>query len=274
LLFAAALVSGHEFPPGSPKWIEGCAFRLLTNIGQPRYEHRSDRDSPISNAAQAVFERRSDTTPNRARRLTEIQDSLSDKAAARRELHRARVLDAAEAIIAEKGLPGLKARELADKAGCALGAIYIAFEDLDELVLRVNARTLALLEASLAPPPEPLKKKKELRRLALGYLRFARANAPRWKALFDHRLPPEKPLPQRYFAERERLFQLLEAPLARLLPQEDPEQRRLKAGTLFSAVHGITSLGLEEKLAPTPEATLEAQLSDFIEILLRGLSDD
>jgi AcrR family transcriptional regulator len=232
------------------------------------------RDSVIADAAQAIIERRSGILPKRAEILTQIQENISDKTVGRRELNRARVLDAAEAIVAEKGLPGLKARDLADKAGCALGAIYTAFEDLDELILRVNARTLAMLEAALAPPPEALKKKKELRRLALGYLRFARANAPRWKALFEHRLPPEKHLPEWYAAERERLFGLLEAPLAKLLPQEAPEQRRLKAHTLFSAVHGITSLGLEEKLAPTPEATLEVQMSEFLDVVLRGLCDD
>jgi AcrR family transcriptional regulator len=198
---------------------------------------------------------------------------LQEKTATRRETLRIKVLDAAEEIIAAKGLSGVKARDVADKAGCALGALYTAFEDLDELILSVNARTLAQLEAVLTVPHEVLKKKKELRRLALGYLHYARANEPRWRALFQHRMPPEKPLPDWYANERDRLFRLLDAPLARLLPAEAPEHRRLKARTLFSAVHGIALLGLEERLAPTPEAALEAQLSDFIEIVLRGLHD-
>lgn len=187
----------------------------------------------------------------------------------RRDRLRGRVLDAAEAAICERGLAGLKARELAQAAGCALGAIYTVFEDLDELILRVNARTLARLEAALAAPRHD---GNELKRLALVYLSFARNEEPRWRALFEHRLPPQKPLPQWYAKERDRLFDLLEAPLARLLPKEPPEKLRLRARTLFSAVHGIVLLGLDEKLAETASRTLDAELSAFIDTIDAGLS--
>ena len=40
----------------------------------------------------------------------------------------------------------MKARPLAEAAGCALGAIYTVFPDLDALILAVSARTLARLE--------------------------------------------------------------------------------------------------------------------------------
>jgi len=56
------------------------------------------------------------------------------------------LISAAARTIAEQGLSGLKARALADEAGCAVGAIYNVVEDLDELVLLANARTLAALE--------------------------------------------------------------------------------------------------------------------------------
>jgi len=53
----------------------------------------------------------------------------------RRDQMRERVLEAAEAVISTKGLAGLKARDISARAGCALGAIYTVFEDLDELIL-------------------------------------------------------------------------------------------------------------------------------------------
>ncbi len=49
----------------------------------------------------------------------------------RRDQMRERVLEAAEAVISTKGLAGLKARDIAARAACALGAIYTVFEDLD-----------------------------------------------------------------------------------------------------------------------------------------------
>src|SRR5882724_5558299 len=67
----------------------------------------------------------------------------------RREHLRDALTDAAARAIAQYGLSGLKARALADEAGCAVGAIYNVVADLDELVLLANARTLAALEKTL-----------------------------------------------------------------------------------------------------------------------------
>ncbi|MGA8171666.1 MAG: TetR/AcrR family transcriptional regulator [Methylocystis sp.] len=189
----------------------------------------------------------------------------------RRDQTRERVLTAAAAVISTKGLAGLKARDIAARAGCALGAIYTVFEDLDEVILAVNQRTLARIEAALAAG-ERAEGEAELQRLAHAYLAYARGEEPRWRALFEHRLPPEKPLPDWFEQDRDRLFGLAEAPLERLLPDEEPAARKLRARTLFSAVHGVVLLGLEEKLAPTSVRMLESQLTDFVATMARGLT--
>src|SRR5258706_2973710 len=68
------------------------------------------------------------------------------KAASRREKLKAALIDAAERTIETEGLRALRARDLAAEVGCAVGAIYNAVADLDELIYAVNARTLAALE--------------------------------------------------------------------------------------------------------------------------------
>jgi AcrR family transcriptional regulator len=187
----------------------------------------------------------------------------------RREQLRERLVAAAEAAVSRDGLGAMRAREIAAEAGCALGAIYTVFEDLDELILAVNARTLAQLEASLSAA-ERAEGAEALQRLARGYLDYARAESPRWRALFEHRMP-HRPPPSWYAQERERLFSLLEAPLARLAPRMPQERLHALARTLFSAVHGIVQLGLEEKLAPTAPEALDAELAQFIATIVRGL---
>lgn len=189
----------------------------------------------------------------------------------RKDKLRQRLIEAAEKAIATHGLSGLKARDLAVHAGCALGAIYTVFEDLDELILRVGARTLALLETALAGEPET-DADEELKRLARAYLDFARQEEPRWRALFEHRLPAGRDVPDWYAQERNKLFSLLEAPLTRLLQDEDQAQRARLARTLFAAVHGVVALGMDEKLAPTPAQTLETQLDIFVRLLAAGLA--
>ena len=68
---------------------------------------------------------------------------------AKRAALKERLIDAAEMVIAQNGLRGLKARDVTAQAGCALGALYNAVQDLDQLVLLVNSRSLARLGAAL-----------------------------------------------------------------------------------------------------------------------------
>lgn len=203
-----------------------------------------------------------------------MDESLTEtppkKRSQKRDKLRERLIDAAEKAISGGGLGGLKARDLARNAGCALGAIYTAFEDMDELVLGANERTLARLETALAHPQreEPAE---ELVELARAYLGFARAHEPSWRALFEHRLPPPRDVPAWYARARNRLFGHLEAPLTRLLPDLQAEARAALARTLFSAVHGIVTLGMEEKVAPTSADALDAQLESFVRLAAAGL---
>ena len=196
----------------------------------------------------------------------------------RRALLREKLVDAAERVVARDGLPALKARDLAAEVGCALGAIYNVFPDLDGLILAVNLRTLALFEAAIARSGEDAAPAggggadaaiEELARLALAYLAFAQANMPRWRALFQHRMAG--PVPDSYRAEQGRLFHYIEAPLARLCPGLPDEARSLRAWSLFSSTHGLVSLGLDEKLMALPPATLARELDAVVRALGRGL---
>ena len=74
-----------------------------------------------------------------------IESGMRNKREEARDDLRKRLVDAAEARIASQGLAALKAREVTADAGCALGALYTAFDDLDRLILQVNSRTLVRL---------------------------------------------------------------------------------------------------------------------------------
>lgn len=196
-----------------------------------------------------------------------------ETAAGRRQRHlRAALLAAAERAIAASGLPGLKAREVAREAGCALGAVYTAFADLDALVLAVNARTLDALDAHLRaaarPAAEPATR---MVALAEGYLDYAARHRPRWAALFEHRMTAGRRSPDWYKEKQAELFRHIEGPVAALRPGSDGAEAAALARTLFSAVHGVVSLGLDEKLAPMPEEALRRQLRLAVEAMARGL---
>ena len=213
--------------------------------------------------------------------LSENEAMPKTPAGERRDRLKTALADAAEAIIVQNGLAALRARDLAAAAGCALGAIYNAFDDLDAIIFAVNTRTLALLDRDLG---EALRRKPTARtvkiddpdlarliRLAQAYLEFAATHGPRWRALFEHRLHEGQTVPPWYVAEQNRVFQLVEEPLRALRPDLAAGERAHLARAVFSAVHGVVSLGLEQKLGEIPRRRLREQTAAIVTALARGL---
>src|SRR6187551_3543142 len=146
------------------------------------------------------------------------------KALERREKLREELILAAERSINAAGLAGLKTRELAREIGCANGAVYNLVEDMDELILRVGSRTLGRLDAALsaAEAQGPASPRDTLVRIAVAYCDFAAENLELWRALFEHRMAPDKPVPEWAVDEQMNLFRHIYQPLAELFPQRTP----------------------------------------------------
>jgi AcrR family transcriptional regulator len=199
------------------------------------------------------------------------------KAAERRQLLKDALISAAERTIETHGLGGLRARALAFQVGCAVGAIYNVVTDLDDLIFAVNSRTLAALEHDLAAAEQFSGMAQRsaavdrLVRLGTAYLAFAATHTLRWRALFEHRPPQGKPMPDRYLEEQRQLFRLVEEPLGELQPHLSSERRALVARSLFSAVHGMVMLGLEEKLQTLPLESLREQVALIVSTIGRGM---
>ena len=215
---------------------------------------------------------------------------------------KAALIEAAARIIASQGLAGLKARNLAQEAGCALVAIYNAFPNLDTLILEFNLRTLALFDSHIAqvqpaasgdggeleagampasdgmpsggdawPAGDVKAAIADLTRLAAAYLTFASEHRQRWGALFQHRIAGGRAPPDWYRVNQARLFRHIEQPLHVLCPHLAQPERELLARTLFSATHGMVSLGLDEKLMSLPLPSLRQQIELVIGAAARGL---
>ncbi len=192
----------------------------------------------------------------------------------RRARQRDALVEAAERRIAAHGLAALRARDLAPEIGVSLGALYNLVRDMDELVLRVGSRTLARLDATLAAASERVPADRPVDRLvavALAYCAFARDNLELWRTLFEHRLAPGADLPDWSVQEQIRMFRHVVAPLALLMPEASDEERALLARTLFSAVHGVVAIGLEEKLIAVPRAQLEAQVERLVRLVAEAV---
>jgi len=189
--------------------------------------------------------------------------TATDRRTDRRTALRERLTDIAAARMAADGLGALRARDLADEAGCALGAIYNVFDDLPALVLAVNARTFARLGAQVAAalakaPADPVE---QLVIMAQAYHGFASANRHLWRALFDVPRPAGQPAPDWYLADMARLFAYIADPLSALYPRMPMADRALLTRALFSSVHGIVLLGLDEASAGVPAAEIDRMIA-------------
>ena len=180
------------------------------------------------------------------------------------------MLDTARRIIDAKGLISLKVRDVAEAAGCSIGSVYNEFGDFDGLILTVNRETVQHLTAKLraVPSDDP---RAQLHGLAAGYLAFATEHTNLLRSLFEHRMEDNRPFPNDILEMVMEAFALMYSPLSRLLTKRDPNELVMIARTMFSAAHGIISLGLEDRMVAVPSANLRQQLAQFVDAQLEGL---
>ena len=78
-------------------------------------------------------------------------------------------------------------------------------------------------------------------------------------------------LPGWFAEDQSRLFLRVERQLTALMPDLDDGTVKRRARTLFSAVHGIVAIGIEQKLVAFPETSIEAEIELFVRTYLAGL---
>lgn len=192
---------------------------------------------------------------------------MASKVEERRAALAEKLVDIAEAKIAAEGHQAIRARDLAAEAGCAVGAIYTLYADLDHLVMAVNGRTFhrlgahvagAVLAAASEDPAD------QLVVMGQAYLSFAAANPKSWRTLFDLEMSAETDVPDWYLIELGALFELIARPLAQIYPDQSENQIGLLTRTLFSSVHGIVFLGLEKRLSAVPEKEMARMIDRLV----------
>lgn len=192
---------------------------------------------------------------------------MAGKVEARKALLRDALIDAAEAQIRAGGLWTLKARPLAQAAGCSLGAIYNIFDDLDALVMAVNARTFRHLGAFVSERVTEAADQSPNTQLVImshAYLHFAADNTFLWRALFDLEMSVDGKVPDWYLMELRAVFGLIAVPLGQLFPNMKRDELDLMVRALFSSVHGIVLLGLERRISAVPQDQIEMMLSQIL----------
>lgn len=184
-----------------------------------------------------------------------------------REELRNMMLDSAIRIAGAEGFDALTARRLAREIGYAVGTIYNVFRTMDDLYLAVNGHTMDALHALMEKTIEENKSRPpvdQMKALAAGYIRFTREQAPYWRMLFGHRLPPGHDLPEWYAGKVAKLFEPLAGTLTALYGKQDKERIDKSTKVLWAAVHGMCVLQDTGKVDLTLDGTDIQELADFL----------
>lgn len=175
------------------------------------------------------------------------------------------MVEAAELRIARDGLAELRARDLSKDAGCSVGAIYNVFDDLQALIMEVNGRTFRALGQTVSESIQPEQPPTErLVSMSHAYLHYAAAHTNLWRALFDLRMTDDGSAPDWYREALGGLFAMISDPVSQLFPEMGKVELDLMTRALFSSVHGIVLLGLENRISGVPPERIETMIAQVL----------
>jgi AcrR family transcriptional regulator len=195
-----------------------------------------------------------------ARRADHSREELSELA-----------LAAARDLAARQGLQALTARNVAKAIGYSPGTLYNLFEDLDDLVLHLNGRTLDELDVALSRAARTGEPQHDLGQLLDLYLQFVQDNRNLWRVLFDHPADTERAVPQWYLDKVGRLLGRIEEILRPLFDQDARDAPASAARVLWASLHGICSLSESGKLRAVTDRSAREMAEFLVDCLIAGL---
>lgn len=201
---------------------------------------------------------------------------MSGPAVDRRGKQRAEMAQLAVAIIDAEGLAGLQARRIADRAGCAIGTVYNLFGDLDGVIFAANEETLREINAACHAALDEIgagdAPARHLLALARAYASYAVAHPLRFDALFTHRAPETREFPASFAQLTDELFALLAATFSAAAVDMPEADQGLAARALWAAVHGIVTLGLQDRVGLLARDEIMPAIERVVRAAVAGMS--
>ena len=190
-----------------------------------------------------------------------------------REELREMALSAAEQIVVDHGYEGLSARKVATAIGYTVGTLYLVFENIDDLILNINARTLDRLHAKMTElKAKPGEARDYLLQLGQVYIRYANDDPHRWAMVFEHRFAEDREVPAWYQEKIARMFSVVEEGLAPLAEHRPKKEITQAARAIWSGVHGICILALMDTLGIAGVDSAQELTRSLISNYLKGFT--
>jgi AcrR family transcriptional regulator len=181
---------------------------------------------------------------------------------------KAALLKAAFQLVGKIGSEALTLREVARRAGVSHNAPYRHFKSKEDLVAALATEAFRQLHQSLKDAMASNEPMGRLGAAARAYLRFGLANRARFHVMF-HSAFDRGSYPEYVAAYRDILSLLSEMMHAR--DELDPKKIAIGEELIWASIHGITELGIAQRLRYGKVEELEELVDVAVASLLHGL---
>ena len=180
-------------------------------------------------------------------------------------------LSAARQIVEEDGVPALTARKVADRMGYSPGTLYNLFDNIDDLVVRVNGATLDELFGALRDAPVTGDPTEDVLSLSARYLTFLDRNGNLCELLFDYTNAQNYELPDWYRQKIRQGLEILGQALSPIFAEGQINEISESARTLWASLQGICSLSKNGKLDVVGGQSRDAMTQSLVTHFVTGL---
>ncbi len=182
------------------------------------------------------------------------------------------ILENGWAILNQNGREALRMRDLAKLSDCSVGTVYNLYENLNEIILRLNVRSLDQMYGALH---QEMRKEIEVgsdihnvfQKMGKVYISFGLRHPKLWRSLFES--VPIEPMPDWYKEKAQNGLYVIEAAVQKKFGLSEGEANQL-VNFFWAAMHGMTSILINRKMEALNESATEAFVTSYIDHCLRG----
>ena len=188
----------------------------------------------------------------------------------RKEITKNAILKVAEEIVLQEGWQAVSIRKIAEAIGYSLPVVYNHFESKDaiqeEFVKRGFNMLAEVMQNTKQAFTEP---QQQLTQMALAYVDFAFSNAAYYKMMFGLGIPSCQKAKE--IAEIGNFGSIVTEVISSLMNETDEQRKLLKFHTLWSILHGLTSINMVN-LTAAPNEMQQQILLDAVQGFIKNIN--
>ena len=180
-----------------------------------------------------------------------------------KELTKKAILDATAEIVQQEGWQAVSIRKIAEAIGYSLPVVYNHFENKDAIQEEFVKLGFNMLASAMQETKEKYQDpQQQLTQMSLSYFEFAFSNAAYYRMMFGLGIPSCQKA--REIAEIGNFSCTLISTIGNLMEVNDEQRKLLKFHTLWSILHGLTSISMVN-ITAAPDEMQQQILLDAIQ---------